>query len=188
VKELVFLVEEPSMRPVIDVIANLIIPKEIQFRVITHQGKSDLQKSIPRKMRAWTNPETWFIILHDKDSTNCRNLKSKLLDLCPPGKRDRTLIRIVCTELESWFLGDLEAVGKAFPKSKALRLKAKSNFRDPDSITNAYEELSKLVPGYQKVGGAREISPHLSTEKNTSVSFRFFLSGVNRILSEMLSP
>lgn len=180
--EIVFLVEELSIVPVIEVIVSEIVPDDIVTRIIPHQGKSDLQKSIPRKLRGWANPNAQFVILHDQDSNNCRSLKSELKNLCPEDKRQSVLIRIVCVELESWFFGDLEAVRIAFPKRKIRNVLAQSGFRETDKIRNASSELLKFVPEYQKVSGARLISENLVIKRNVSVSFQMFVQGLRRVI------
>jgi hypothetical protein len=161
----------------------LINPERAYWRIIPHEGKRDLQASIQRKLRAWTNPSAKFVILHDKDASNCVLLKQQLLGLCPEQHKTKVLIRIVCTELESWFIGDLQAVADAFGDSAIARHSSKAKFRTPDSISNASEELKKLIPTYQKVGGARKIAPFLEPERNRSKSFQVFVAGLEKILS-----
>ncbi len=46
---LVFLLEERSMKEVLDIILPQILPETIAFRTIPHSGKSDLEASIPHK-------------------------------------------------------------------------------------------------------------------------------------------
>ncbi|WP_234369539.1 hypothetical protein [Paracidovorax avenae] len=80
------------------------------FQCIPHEGKSDLDRSIPRKLAAWRIPGDRFVIVRDNDNADCVDLKNKLRGLCTQGERPETLIRIVCQELESWYLGDLAAL------------------------------------------------------------------------------
>ena len=47
---LVFLVEERSMKELLNGILPKILPKAISFQIIPHDGKSDLQRSISKKM------------------------------------------------------------------------------------------------------------------------------------------
>jgi hypothetical protein len=181
--EIVFLVEEPSMEALLlELLPRIINQTKYTFRIIPHEGKGDLQKSIPRKLRAWQNPNAKFVILHDKDSHDCVNLKEKLMNLCPEYHKSRILIRIVCTELESWFLGDFEAIAVAFSKPNLVKRARKTKFNNPDTITNAAEELEKLLPGYQKLIGARKIAPHLELSQNRSSSFQTFLNGLQRLI------
>ncbi len=72
-------------------------------------------------------------------------LKQRLKDLCQQAGKPDALIRIVCHELESWFLGDLAAVENAFNIKGLAKQQNHKKFRDPDRLANASEELGKLV-------------------------------------------
>lgn len=144
--KIVFLLEEPSMKELLDVLLPGLLPTGVSFMTIPHEGKQDLSRSIPRKLRGWREPGVRFIIVRDQDGADCYVLKENLLKLCREAGRDDALVRIVCNELESWFLGDLPAVADAYDKPSIARLQGKRKFRNPDSITNAAEELKKLVP------------------------------------------
>ncbi|NEO66804.1 MAG: DUF4276 family protein, partial [Moorea sp. SIO4G2] len=114
--DLIFMLEERSMKNVLEQLLPKIIPEQITYLCIPHQGKQDLWESIPKKIEAFQySPDTRFIIVHDQDSHDCKKLKSELLEICQTaGKYNNVMIRIVCHELESWFLGDLAAVEKAY--------------------------------------------------------------------------
>ncbi|MBI1762757.1 MAG: DUF4276 family protein [Acidobacteria bacterium] len=183
--ELVFLLEEASMREVLKVILPQIVPPEISCVLITHEGKRDLEVSIPRKLRAWQNPGARFVIVRDQDMANCYDLKDHLRTLCTQAGRRDSLIRIACHELEAWFLGDMQAVSRAFELPQLKKLSEKRKFREPDLLGNAAEELQKLVRRYKKVGGARAVAPHLDLAANRSHSFRVFLAGIRRIVDAM---
>ncbi len=126
-KKFVFLLEEQSMKEVLKIILPQIIQEPYTFQCIPHNGKSDLQKSIPKKTKAWKEPDIQFVVIHDKDSADCIKLKKDLRDLIYEPRRSATLIRIACTELESWFLGDLEAVEKVLRSIFRLK-KARRGF------------------------------------------------------------
>lgn len=181
-EKLIFLLEEPSMEAFLDEFLPKILPADIEFQTISHNGKSDLKNSIPRKLRGWSG-NVKFVVLCDKDSNDCINLKKELLDLCNEGRRPDTLVRIVCTELESWFLGDLEAVGNAFENGKLKRLQNKEKFREPDHLANPKQELKRLVKKtYQQISGARNIAQYMNPEsENLSYSFKVFVSGIKKI-------
>jgi len=144
-----------------------------------------LEKSIPRKLRAWREPGVRFIIMRDQDGADCLRLKEKLCRICAEADRGDSLIRIVCNELESWFLGDLTAVAAALNTPSIARLQRKAKYRNPDSLTNAAQELKKIVPGYQKLRGARMIAGHIETRRNYSSSFQVFIEGVLRIIGKV---
>jgi len=175
------MVEEPSMKELLKIILPKILPDDFEnCLILPHSGKSDLAKSIPIKLRAWQNSDDKFIIVHDRDGNDdCRQLKAELLSLCEDGRNDY-LVRIVCVELEAWYFGDLQAVSRAYGKDYTP-LAMKSKYRNPDKLGNAKEELRKLVPTYQPIGGARQIAAHMDVDSNTSHSFRVFVSGVRKM-------
>jgi hypothetical protein len=183
VKQLVFLLEEESMQALLDVLLPQILPPEIEFLCIPHEGKQDLEKSIPRKLRAWQTPDTTFVIVRDKDAANCIEIKNRLVSLCQQAGRSDTLVRIACHELESWFLGDLAAVEQAFNIKLAGQQKNRK-YKEPDKLSNASEELEKLVKGYRKVSGAKKIAVYMNIQQNSSHSFNCFISGVNNLFKQ----
>ncbi len=151
-----------------------------------HQGKSDLQKSIPMKLKTFSqwNEPVGFIILHDQDSNNCVDLKRKLQELCKPYEKLPVLIRIVCRELEAWYLGDMNAIQQAYPAFKAKTFQGKSKFRNPD-MCNAKNELKKILPSYQETSSTRLIAPYLDYQVNKSESFHQFLLGIQSFIHKM---
>ena len=102
----------------------------------------------------------------------------RLKQLCQQAKKPDTLIRIVCHELEAWFLGDLAAVEKAFKLKGLAKRQHSKKFRTPDRLANASQELRKLVKNYEKRNGARTIAPHLEIDKNCSYSFQVFIKSL----------
>lgn len=186
--ELVFLLEERSMREVLQVIVPPLVPDHIRCRFVPHEGKKDLEKSIPRKLRAWRTPGVRFVVVRDKDAADCMVVKKRLVDLCVEGRRPDTLVRVVCHHLESWFLGDLAAVERAYGVNGLARRQNQRPFLNPDRLANAEEELRRLIPAYQKIGGSRLIASHLDVDSNKSQSFRVFLAGVRRLVVEEIAP
>ncbi len=178
---LVFMLEERSMKEALGVLLPGLLPPEVSHILIPHNGKNDLDKSVPRKLRAWRAPGVSFVIVRDCDSANCRDVKKKLVAMCEEAGRPDSLVRIVCPHLEAWFLGDLEAVAAAFEAKKAIQERNRAKFRDPDTLANASDELRRLVPAYQKLSGARAIAAHMDVEANKSASFRAFVAGVRRV-------
>jgi hypothetical protein len=178
----IFMVEEPSMKAFLEAF----IPRHfstLTYKIIPHQGKTDLLNSIPRKLKAWTQPEDCFVILIDQDSNDCKTLKKEIQNLCVD--KPSTLIRIVCKELESWFLGDLEAVGLAYDVS-LQQLQNKAKYRNPDNH-QAFDELKKLLKqkkrSIQKISNAGLVGQYMDlNSRNTSISFQAFISGLQHII------
>jgi len=177
---IVFLLEEPSLKEFLDSYLPRLLP-DLDFLCVKHEGKQDLEKSIPRKLRGW--PGVQFVVVRDNDGADCRNLRARLLELCAQGNRPDTLVRIACQELESWYLGAPEALAQAYAKPAIADIGHKAKFRDPDAIGNPSRELSLLIPEYRKIDGARRIGKVMPTSAtaNRSRSFQVFIEGVCRI-------
>ena len=178
---IIFLLEEGSMKEVLDILLPRILPAGVSFKTIPHSGKSDLQQSIPRKLKVWRQPDVKFVIVQDQDSGDCVTIKTFLKELSEPYGR-KVLIRIACRELEAWYFGDLNAVSLAYGKD-VRPLALKSKYREPDRIGNPKEELRKLFPKHQQLDGARRIAVHMDVEHNSSTSFQYFVSGVKKLCS-----
>lgn len=178
---IVFLVEDKSMKVLLDGLLPRVFP-DLVFLCIPHEGKNDLQRSIPNKLRAWREPGVRFVVLRDNDGADCRTLKQSLVDLCVKGGRPDTLVRLALQELEAWYIGDPVAIASAFDAPTLVSLPAKARFRDPDAVPQPARTLAELAPAFQKVSGARAMAERLSPGANTSSSFHAFLSGVARLL------
>ncbi len=175
---LIFMLEGPSDKKLFDKLLPRVLPDTVTFKCIEHEGKSRLEQSIRNKLKSWNVPGDWFVVVRDKDRGDCLELKAQLRQLCEAGGRPETLIRIAVHELESWFLGDLQAVERGFDITGLSGGQSSRKYRNPDLLPNAYDELKKLVKDYQKVSGAEKITPHLNIDSNQSESFRQLLSGL----------
>ena len=78
--DLVFLLAERSMNELLEVLLPRIIPETVTFKCIHHEGKQDLEKSIPRKLKAWKTAGR-FVIIRDQDSGDCVEIKNNLKNL-----------------------------------------------------------------------------------------------------------
>jgi len=182
-KKLVFLLEEQSMKEVLAIILPKIIPQTYAYQCLHHNGKSALRKSIPIKTKGWREPDVQFIVVQDKNSSDCKKLKKELYNLIDESKRSTSLVRIVCTELESWFLGDFNAIERGFHVNLSAH-KSKAIFRNPDIIPNAKQELKKIIPTYQQISGSNAIAKFMDISKNNSYSFKIFINGLKKITQE----
>lgn len=140
----------------------------------------DLEKNIERKLKGWCQPNTVFLVMRDQDSGHCETIKKSLLmKVARSGKKERTIVRIACCELESFYLGDLKAVGKAFDMSNLEKKQQKAKFRNPDKILRAKEELIKIVKDYQPISGSKVIAHYLQIDgSNQSTSFNFLVKAL----------
>jgi hypothetical protein len=180
VSRVVFLVEEPSMKYFLDELLPREFP-ELEFICLPHEGKRDLELSLPRKLRAWREPGVRFVVLRDNDGGDCRVIKQRLVELCREAGRDDALVRIVCQELEAWYVGDPMALAAAFADPTLAELAAKARFRDPDAVDQPSVALAKLIPSFQKLSGARAMGSTIDAARNSSRSFQVFLTGLRRI-------
>lgn len=177
---LVFLLEEQSMKELLDRMLPRIFP-DLRFLCIPHEGKTDLESSIQRKLRAWHVPKDRFIIVRDNDGGDCIALKQRLRDLCKGTGHEDATIRIVCQELEAWYLGQPDAMANAFGMEELRNIRNAPRFRDPDTRPKPSKDVDKLCKGFRKIDGARKMGEYLTREGNHSHSFRVFLDGVERM-------
>lgn len=182
-RTIVFFLEEPSAKEMLQGVIHRILPDEILIRYVVFQGKQDLEKNLKIKLRAWTLPNCSFVVMRDQASGDCKEIKEKLANICEKAGRKGVLIRIACHELESFYLGDLAAVEKGLDLKGIERKKKQRKFRDPDLLANPSEEMFKLTNNiYDKVSGSRAIAPHLALESNSSKSFNTLISGIKNFI------
>jgi len=189
-RELVFLLEEPSARAMLDSLLPRLLDEGLGYRLIPFEGKQDLEKQLERRIRGYQNPRARFIVLRDQDShPDCRNLKRHLVGLCQQsGKGAHCVVRLACQELETFYLADLHAVESALGIGKLAAQQDSRKFRNPDHLGSPSRELRTLTrERYQKVSGSREIGKHLNLDNARSPSFRHLVAGIRRLQAELLA-
>ena len=179
---LVFCLEEPSAKTMLEGVLPRLLPEHITTRYMVFEGKQDLHKQLSRKLRLWQGDDALFVVMRDQDAGDCHLIKQQLLALCQEAGKS-ALVRIACRELESFYLGDLAAVEQGLGLKGLAKQQNSRKFRDPDQLVNAAEELFKVTGRqYQKVSGSRAIAPHLALDdSNRSSSFRALITGIQRI-------
>lgn len=183
------LVEEKSMGVFLRAFLPKILPQEweidVNYFIRSFEGKNDLQKSIPKQVRAFSHyhESIGVIILQDQDSADCKKVKTKLSKLVTNNSDCKHLIRIVCRELESWYIGDLMAVKSAYPHFKVDQYVRKAKYRYPD-VCNAAYELKEILPEFQKVTSAGKIGAFINENTNKSESFNQFVSGIKKFIDQ----
>ncbi|MDR1677866.1 MAG: DUF4276 family protein [Deltaproteobacteria bacterium] len=183
-RELVFLVEGRAEEALINALAPRLLPPGHDVKVLTFRGKQDLEKSLPRTLKVWRNPQASFLILRDQDSGDCLKIKAHLLNLvegnpadCRPYK-----IRVACRALESWYLAQLAVVEAVFNQNALARQQNCAKFRNPDQLANPDMELGKLTGGmYQKVDGSERLGRALSLDDSRSPSFKNFIVAIKHL-------
>jgi hypothetical protein len=188
-RELVFLLEEESAKAFLESLLPRVLDKSISTRLIAFEGKQDLEKQLTKKIRAYTNSHAHFIVMRDQDSNpNCIKIKENLLQKCSDaGKLQKSLVRIACKELESFYLADLAAVESALDLTGLTKHQNKASYRQPDSCQNPSKELAKLTKfNYQKVSHSREIGLKVDINNTRSSSFKNLVSGIRKLEALLL--
>ncbi|MFZ5646076.1 MAG: DUF4276 family protein [Bacillota bacterium] len=171
------------------------------------RGKADparriLLEQLPRILRGYGRSlqcgDAAVIVVIDLDDNVCTAFKEDLvaiLNSCDP--KPNTLFRIAIEEMESWLLGDMDAVKKAYPKAKDKVLESYVQ----DSICGTWEKLADAIYdggslklkslgwphiGQAKYNWAKKISPKVDVDKNVSKSFQVFREGLLRLTKHPL--
>lgn len=188
---IIFLLEEPSMKELLDRLIPRLFPgmeKGVHFQCVPHHGKTDLERSIPKKLKGWKEPSVRFVVLEDNDNCECSSLKRRLTESAIASGRPDTLVRIVCQELESWYIGDLKALAEAFGDAGLDKPAHRKRYEIPDKWQKPSVELKRLIPSFQKGSGARLMGMALGQYENFSHSFNTFVSGLTRIAQDLGYP
>jgi hypothetical protein len=193
-------VEEPSAEAALRIILPKLVP-ETQFEIITYQGKQNMLRKLPNRMKglaAWSPKEIKVAVLVDRDDDDCYKLKSDLeamaLDAglatksAPRAGKFYVVNRLAIEELEAWFFGDTVALHEAFSRIP-VSLRSQRRYRDPDAVPGGtWESLERLLKyhGYYhdrmpKIEVARRISAHMDPVRNRSKSFQVFRDAVLEI-------
>jgi len=183
------LVEEESMKVLLEELVPRIIDSDAwklneNVFIRAFEGKSHLKKELPTKARVYAtfHEPVYLLVLQDQDSSDCLVLKEGLSKIIDEQGLEHFKVRIVCQELECWYLGDLPAVEAAHPETQATRFQNKSKFRNPEKL-NGKDELKKWISPYSAVGFARTIAPFMSLESNKAGSFLQTVAALKHFLS-----
>jgi len=184
-RKLVCFVEEDSMRVFLDGFLPRLLPDDCLFQVIPHRGKQDLERSLRTKLPAWREPhlDVRFLVLRDQDSeADCRRLKRRLTAICDEVGFPDTTVRIVCRELEGWYLGDRAAIDAAYG-SRLARSRHRELRKIPDDIHAPSRLLRDLVPGFRKRDGARRLADSMAPDPgaNGNRSFGAFVTVIRAL-------
>ena len=180
-ENLVFLLEEPSAQDFLEGFLPKVLKRNIPHHFLVFEGKQDLEKQMVRRMKGWLRPNSLFFVIRDQDSGDCIRIKSGLLAKCEAAGRPDSVVRIACRELESFFVGDWEAIAQAFSRPNLRNHDRSAKYRNPDLIGSPSREIKRLIPDYQKRDGARRISLHLTPDRNKSRSFQALVKSLQRL-------
>ena len=182
-RTVVFVVEETSKEEFLrEFLGRWELPMDVEVIYLVAEGHFALRRMIATKLRHWRKPNSTFIILCDQDSADCVERKSVLAGQVPEYHRQNALVRIVCTELEGWYLADAKALRAALPEIGDRPLPA-DLLGPPDSIHRPARRLADFA-SFRKRDLAREMGRRISLEPNTSHSFNLFLQTLRQILAD----
>jgi len=172
------------------------IPKGLHPK--TDANKRILLDQLPRLLSGYGRVPyiEYLIIICDLDDENENQFLSELnvvLNACNP--KPDAYFCFAIEEFEAWYLGDLVAVRKAYPKAKDSILSRYKN----DEICGTWELLAdavceggsdalikngKQAIGKQKSIWAEVISPHMNIDVNISPSFKNMLKQIREITAK----
>lgn len=201
--ELNIIVEEPSAEAAIKIIAPKIVPAGTKIKVVNLNSKAQLLRKLPDRLRGYAaridnGEDIKIIILIDRDGDDCIALKQQittmvnhagLIDKSHNNGQHKVVTRIVCEELEAWFLGDAAAIRSAYSSLPPIN-QTKGIFRQPDKPgRGTWEALAAFFRSnglyrnnYPKIEGARKIAAKMNINENKSKSFNHFKQGVLSLL------
>jgi hypothetical protein len=186
--------EEPSLEAFLRVVLPKLLVPETSFEIYPHQGKDDLRKKLPSRLRGYASwlPETSrIVVVVDRDDDDCAELKAwmdrmateaNLRSRSNAGRRPwQVANRIAIEELEAWYFGDWDAVRESYPRVNAA-IRRKAQFRDPDAIAGGtWETLERILQkagyfknGLRKIEVARAIGARFDPQRSQSRSFQVF--------------
>ena len=160
-------------------------------------AKRMLLDQLPRLLQGYgkTPGIDAVVVVLDTDWRDCKDFLQELKSLVQGCKSaPRTLFRLAVEEMEAWYLGDREALMKAYPRAKRDVLDRYVQ----DSVCGTWELLADAVytggiaairkagwplPGQIKHAWAEKIGPFMSINQNTSPSFGKFRDGLSRMIS-----
>lgn len=182
--------EEPSIKIVFEVILKEILPTNVSYVIYSHQGKQDLEKALRTTLPTISKiPGAKILITRDQDNEDCKVLKNRLLNIVKGNCTCDFRIRIICRELEAWFLGDLAAISKAYPRFKAKSISEKTILRNVDTVSQPNKYLLKQIPEFSKRSSlpklevAEAISKNMIIEGNKSESFNQTMQAIKELVS-----
>jgi hypothetical protein len=208
------LVEDVSGKTALDILVPKIVGEQHSFRIHSYKGSGRLPKNLkstsdpkkrilldqlPRLIRGYdkafsSQSDYSLIVVCDLDSRCLKEFRKELLECLDSCNTSlMTYFCIAIEEGEAWYLGDLDAVRKAYPNAKSAVLNTYVN----DSICNTWEKLADAIvvggstklsklkgqAGMEKSVWAKTITPYMNVDKNLSPSFCYFRDTIRSLLN-----
>ena len=203
------LVEGSSDAPAIKEVLQrkLGLAENVHFRIHPHRGRGKLPVNpltkpdlkhrglldqLPAKLIGYARslPSCFVVVVVDSDDSPPKQVVAdleRMLNQLPA--KPNVIFCLAVEETESWFIADIEAVGRAYPKGLKKRLLKNI---EPDAIVGAWEKLAlalgvdpKTVSGSTKYEWAIRIAPHLDLNAPKSPSFSKLIADLN-MFSELV--
>ncbi|MEQ1529604.1 MAG: DUF4276 family protein [Methylococcales bacterium] len=206
------LVEDQSGKAALDILVPKIVGAQHSVDVKSYKGvgripekmnkstdasKRILLDNLPRLLagygKSWQKYPAVVIVVCDLDDKCLKAFRSELIGLLNNiNPKPETRFCIAVEEGEAWFLGDIPAIKKAYPKAKDSVLSAYIS----DSICGTWEQLADAVykggsqalkrqgwqaSGAEKSAWAESIAPHMDFDNNQSPSFNYFLGKLKEL-------
>lgn len=172
------------------------IPKNLTTKV--DPTKRILLDQLPKLLRGYgkTPGIDAVVVVLDTDERDCAAFLTELkaaANACNPAPN--TLFRLAIEEIEAWYLGDQDALLKAYPRAKREVLGRYVQ----DNTCGTWELLADAVhsggsaaikkagwplPGQIKHEWAKKIGPLMELERNTSPSFGKLRDGLRQLVAE----
>ena len=169
------------------------------LKTTVEAAKRILLEQLPKILRGYAKTPgiDAVVVVLDSDRKDCRAFLAELKALADECEMSsKTLFRLAIEEMEAWYLGDREALSKAYPRAKTKALDG----YEQDSVCGTWEMVadalhpggSKKVtkagwplPGQLKHEWAEQIGPLMDIENNASPSFCKLRDGLRRLVKEI---
>ncbi|MDR0391518.1 MAG: DUF4276 family protein [Planctomycetaceae bacterium] len=213
----IFLVEDVSGETVIKTVLKKIGLNTKQYEIHSYKGigklptnlnkndsdpqKRQLLNQLPRLLRGFSKRykqlNYTICVICDLDEHCFKNFRADLLNVakeCDVNQHTQFFISV--KEIESWFLGDFDAIKQIYPKAKQIKNYTESNSGCWEILAETIKRGSskelkkqKEKEGYSVIGKmknkwANDITPHLDIQKNSSMCFCYFRDKIQKILQE----
>lgn len=211
------LIEDQSGKKFLDILLPNLITDKHTVKVISYKGIGRIPKNLtsgtdaskrilldqlPKLLSGYgktyasypTSYRASVIVICDLDNKCLKSFLNELLAILNScdAKRDAHFCFAI-EETEAWFLGDISAIKKAYPKAKDAVLSSYVN----DAICGTWEHLADAIfkggrqallkAGWHAVGAeksvwAETITPHMNVDKNKSSSFCYFRDKIRNLM------
>lgn len=161
-------------------------------------SKRILLDRLPKLLRGYSKTPgiDAVVVVLDADERDCRGFLQELKTLANTySPALRVLFRLAIEEIEAWYIGDREALQRAYPQAKQQPLERYVQ----DSQCNTWELLADAIypggsaaikkagwplPGQVKHEWAENIGPFMDLQRNVSPSFGKFRDGLLQLVAE----